>query len=414
MSGNTLPAGTQITLAFSARTGIVAVTGGTRYGQADTLLATAGFSRREDGTSTLAIADADAARRALTALTRLAADQDMTLTAGSRIWLGDTADRIAALLPGAWRSRIEVYAMPVWQQDLAECLWDAGDLIGAVRERTHPLRIGGHRPPGHGAFRGGQAGRRREATGQSARPHRSDRPVRRRPGRPALPDRARRSRPGGAGDHRSPAAACRQAVHHLRVQEVGDRLAHALSAEIARVLVRGSWPADEGTGIGAAILGQLDHARPEALWEDFRSFPQHGPELLDHLERTAKPLALAQRAVLPALREALRHGRRVHGQWLDTVRRMREGDSALAWTTYDQAAAQRTADAGPMLAARLGHGPALVDLAHRHPPADSRPFTPHTLPFSDQTRHAVRAAGFPNAPRAADRRPATTSRVQPR
>jgi hypothetical protein len=77
----------------------------------------------EDGTSTLANADAAAARRALTALTRLAADQDMTLTARSRGWLGDTADRTAGLLPGSWRSRIEVYAMPVWQQDLAECVW---------------------------------------------------------------------------------------------------------------------------------------------------------------------------------------------------------------------------------------------------------------------------------------------------
>jgi hypothetical protein len=380
VSGNALPAGTQITLAFSARTGIVAITGSARYGQADMLLAAAGFSRREDGTSTLATADADAARRALTALTRLAADQDMTLTASSRIWLGDTAGRITAALPGAWRSRIEVYAMPIWQQDLAECLWDAGDLIGAVRNERIPFGAVLTDRQGTDLFvvdKPGTAGKLLlgvlAPTGLTG-PFADDPaapPSLTVPGDPAQAAQAITA---------SLLPAYRQAVYHRRLQEVGDRLGHALSAEIARVLVRGSWPPDDGTGIGAVILGRLDHAHHEALWDDFRSFLQHGPGLLDHLEKTAKPLAPAQRAVLPALREALRHGRRVHGQWLDTVRRMREGDSALAGTAYAQAAARRTADAGPALAAWLEHGPALIDLAHRHPPADSRPLTPHALP----------------------------------
>ncbi|WP_435178181.1 hypothetical protein [Actinacidiphila sp. bgisy145] len=334
----------------------------------------------EDGTSTLANADAAAARRALTALTRLAADQDMTLTARSRGWLGDTADRTAGLLPGSWRSRIEVYAMPVWQQDLAECVWDAGDLIDAVRSKRVPfgsvltdergtellvadkpgaadeLLIGVLAPKGlNGPF----------ADDPTAPPSLTV------PADPVLAAQAITA---------SLLPAYQHAVYDRQVQEVGNRLAHALSAQIARVLVRRSWPADDGTGIGAVILGQLDHAHHEALWDDFRSFLQHGPALLDHLEMVAEPIRPAVQTVLPALREALRHGRRVNSQWLDTVRRMRDADSTLAGTAYAQAAAQRTADARPALAAWLEHGPALVDLARLHPPAGARPAAPRALP----------------------------------
>lgn len=380
MSDTALPAGTRITLAFSARTGIVAITGGTRYREADTLLTTAGFTRREDGTSTVATADPDAARRALTTLTRLAADQDITLTASSRVWLGDTATRIAAALPGEWHTRIEIYALPVWQQDLDGCLWDTGDLIAAVRSERIPfgsvltddrgtqllvvdtpgttdeLLVGALAPNGlNGPF-----------TDDPAAP-----PSLTVPANPALATQAITT---------ALLPAYQQAVHHHRVREVGDGLAHALSAEIARVLVRGSWPADDGTGIGAVILGGLEHAHHEALWEDFRSFLRHGPHLLDHLDTVAATRQAVGQPAAPALREALRHGLRVNSQWLDTVRRMRENDDTLAGTTYAQAAAQRTADARPALAAWLKHGPALVDLALQHPPAAGRPATPRALP----------------------------------
>lgn len=380
MSGNALPAGTQITLAFSARTGIVAVTGGTRYREADAVLGTAGFSRREDGTSTLATANADAARRALTALTRLTADQDITLTASSRVWLGDTADRITAALPGAWRSRIEVYALPVWQQDLAECLWDAGDLIDAVRSERIPF--GSLLTDGRGTelLLAHKPGAADELLIGAFVPGTLDGPFADDPSAP--PSLTVPADPALAAKAITAALlpAYEQAVYQRRVQEVGDRLAHALSAEIARALVRGSWPADDGTGIGTVILGQLDHAHHEALWDDFRSFLQHGPPLLDHLETAAGRLRPAGRTVLPALREALWHGRRVRGQWVEIVRRMRKDDRALTGTAYAQAAAQRTADARPALAAWLEHGPALVDLARQRPPAGARPVAPHALP----------------------------------
>ncbi|MEE4544021.1 hypothetical protein V2S66_18845 [Streptomyces sp. V4-01] len=380
MSSNMLPAGTQITLAFSARTGIVAVTTGTRYQEAATLLVTAGFTRREDGTSTLATADAGTARRALTDLTRLAADQDMTLTASSRVWLGDTTDRIAAGLPGVWRSRIEVYAMPVWQQDLDGCLWDSGGLIDAVRSERIPFGSVLTDARGTQLFVVDKPGTDGELLVGALAPGGLDQPF---AGDPAAPPSLTvPADPALAAQAITTALlpAYHQAVHQRRVEEVGDRLDRALSAEIARVLVRGTWPPDDGTGLGAVILGRLEHAHHEALWDDFRSFLLHGPHLLDHLDTVAARLRPAEQPVLPALREALRHGRRVHSEWLDTVRRVREGDNALAGTTYAQAAAQRTADARPALTAWLEHGPALVDLAHRHPPTAGRPATPRALP----------------------------------
>ncbi|WP_069462056.1 hypothetical protein, partial [Actinacidiphila rubida] len=345
----------------------------------------AGFTRREDGTSTLATSDPDAARRALTTLTRLAADQDVTLTASSRGWLGDTATRIAAALPGEWHTRIEVYALPVWQQDLDGCLWETGDLIAAVRSERIPFGsvltddrgtelLVVDKPGTDGELMVGAL-----AAGGLDGPFADD---------PAAPPSLTVSADPALAAQAITATllpAYQQAVYQRRVREVGDRLGRALSAEIARILVRGSWPPDDGTGIGAVILRGLDHCHHEALWDAFRSFLQHGPHLLDHLDTVAAHLRPAEQPALPALREALQHGLRVQSQWLDTVRRMREDDDALAGATYAQAAAQRTADARPALTAWLEHGPALVDLAHRHPPAGSRPVTPRALPPAPPT-----------------------------
>jgi hypothetical protein len=270
--------------------------------------------------------------------------------------------------------------MPIWQQDLTGCLWDAGDLIGAVRNERIP--VGAVLTDGRGT--GLLVVDKPDTTGEvlvgALAPNGLNGPFA--DDLSAPPSLTVPSDPALAA-HAITAAllpAYRQAVYQRRVQEIGDRLAHALSAEIARVLVRGSWPTDDGTGIGAVILGGLDHAHHEALWDDFRSFLQHGPHLLDHLDTVAARLRPAEKPAVAALREALRHGRHVHSQWLETVRRMREDDDTLAGTTYAQAAAQRTADARPALAAWLEHGTALVDLARWHPPAGARPVTRRALP----------------------------------
>nr|WSX75910.1 hypothetical protein OH826_19870 [Streptomyces sp. NBC_00899] len=379
MSDTGLPARTRITLTFSARTGIIAVTSGTRYREADRLLGVAGFRRREDGTRTHATADTKATRRALSVLSRLTTRQNMTLTASSRAWLGDIATQIAALLPGAWQSRIEVYSIPIWQQDLTGCLWDAGELIRTVRNQH--IRVGAVLTDGRGTqlLVVDKPGAHGKLLVGVLVPNGLNGPFADDPAAP--PSLTVTADPALAAQAITTALlpAYQQAVHQRRVREVGDHLARALSAKTARVLVRGSWPPDDGTGIEAVILGQLEHAHHEAMWDDFRSFLLHGPALLDHLEKAAKPLGPDHQDTLPALREALRHGRRVHGQWLETVRHMREGDSTLTGT-YAQAAAQRTADAQPALAAWLEHGPALVDLAHRHPPAGNPPVTPRARP----------------------------------
>lgn len=396
MSEKALPAGTQITLAFSARSGIVAIASGARYREATKLLGTAGFTGSESGTRVLNVNDPDAARQALTTLTHLAADRHITLTASSRVWLGDTTTRIAALLPGTWQSRIEIYAMPNWQQDLTNCLWDDGGLITAVRNERIPYAavLIDHR--GTELLVVDKPGSEDEILVGVLAPNGLDGPFADDPASPR--SITTRTDPALAAQAISirllPAR--QRAVYQRRLQEVQDRLAHARSTEIARVLVRSCWPPDDGTGIGATILGQLEHAHHEALWDDFRSFLLHGPELLNHLETVGEALHTGRsggEAALPALREALRHGAHVNSQWLTTVQRLRDAD-LLAETTYVQAVAERTAAAGPALSAWLEHGPVFVELARRH--------LPPTVPQPPQTAAALPP---PANPHASGRRP---------
>ncbi|WP_225847278.1 hypothetical protein [Streptomyces sp. HPF1205] len=379
MTRTALPAGTQITLMFSSVTGIVAIASGTRYRQAHDLLDSAGFDRREDGTGVLTTADTDTARLALTALTRLAADRQITLNAGTRPWLGDTAQKIAALLPGAWQTRTEVYCLPVWQQDLAAWLWDDGDLISAVRNQRIPYGVvladgSGtellmvDKPNNVGELLIG-AFARAELDGpfadDSAAPNSITTSTQPGPTAEAITSRL--------------LPAYRQAVYHRRVKEVAVRLDHALSAESARSLVRSTWPPDDGTGIGTSILARVQLAHQEALWDDFRSFLLHGPHLLDHLKGIAPQPGTPtghgedEEAVLARLHEALRHGQSAAGQWAVAVERLREADSSATGPTYAEAVAARTASAQPALRAWLKHGPVLVTLARRHPPADTAP-----------------------------------------
>ncbi|WUH90368.1 hypothetical protein OG900_09805 [Streptomyces sp. NBC_00433] len=381
MSGKTLPAGTRITLAFSTRVGIVAVTSGTRYQEADTLLTTAGFTRREDGTSTLSTADADTARRALTALTRLTADQDMTLTASSRAWLGDTATRIAALLPGQWHTRIEVYALPVWQADLDGTLWDAGALATALRSDRVP----------HAAVLAD--GRGTELL-MADRPGHSDElligafvhadllpPPREDPGGPHSITTTTDPAIAAHAITGRLLPAYRAAVYQRRAQEVATHLAHALNTGTARPPVRGEGHAEVNPGPepDANDRDRLEHRHREDTWSDFLPFLVHGQALLDHLQTAL--LTREEHAALAGLREALRHGENVRDSWTAALRYTPvRPDLPPADETYAEAVAARNAQAGPALAAWLEHGPALVDLAHRHPPTGEPSVIPRALP----------------------------------
>ncbi|MFC0844733.1 hypothetical protein ACFH04_13595 [Streptomyces noboritoensis] len=78
------------------------------------------------------------ASQALSSLARAAARHRTTLLPSTRPYLGDYATAIAARLPGTWTATIEVYAHPVWQEDLVPVLWDSGKLTRAVQtSRIH-------------------------------------------------------------------------------------------------------------------------------------------------------------------------------------------------------------------------------------------------------------------------------------
>ncbi|MCX4529238.1 hypothetical protein OG982_26690 [Streptomyces sp. NBC_01551] len=127
----------QIILALSPADGLVAVPVGEQYRWADTALRlTPGFERRPD--CTYALHDVDTAKPNLLALAENARRHRVHLFGGARPYLGDYAAALADGLPGSWTVKVEIYAHPVWQEDLVPLLWDAGELIDSVEHIRIP------------------------------------------------------------------------------------------------------------------------------------------------------------------------------------------------------------------------------------------------------------------------------------
>lgn len=127
----------QIILALSPADGLVAVPVGEQYRWANTALQlTPGFERRPDGT--YALRDVDSAKPNLLALAENARRHRVLLFGGARPYLGDYATALADGLPGTWTVKVEVYAHPVWQEDLVPLLWDTGELIDSVEHGRIP------------------------------------------------------------------------------------------------------------------------------------------------------------------------------------------------------------------------------------------------------------------------------------
>ncbi|MFG2294654.1 hypothetical protein [Streptomyces sp. NPDC048603] len=127
----------QIILALSPADGLVVVPLGEQYRWANTALQlTPGFKQRPDGT--YALRDVDTAAPILLALADTARRHRVHLFGGPRPYLGDYAAALANGVPGEWTVKVEVYAHPVWQEDLVPLLWDAGELIASVEHARIP------------------------------------------------------------------------------------------------------------------------------------------------------------------------------------------------------------------------------------------------------------------------------------
>ncbi|MFJ7997494.1 hypothetical protein ACIQ7D_10160 [Streptomyces sp. NPDC096310] len=126
------PSATQIVLFSSGDTGTVAAAHGEQYDLAHRALESSGFERRANGTYLLPPSPAGEARTTVKNLIRTAELLQITVATSSRRYLGDIADSLAEQLPGTWEASVSVYSHPVWQEDLAACLWDSGELMNAV------------------------------------------------------------------------------------------------------------------------------------------------------------------------------------------------------------------------------------------------------------------------------------------
>ncbi|MFI9423396.1 hypothetical protein ACIG54_07495 [Streptomyces achromogenes] len=128
----------QVTLTYSRNIGVVAIATGKHYESAEKVLSATGFRRGEAGTYHVSDRDEAATREALAHLVRSARASGVEVAASSRRFIGDAARDIARLLPGQWDTQVEIYAHPVWQEDLLPYLWDSGELADTVRTARIP------------------------------------------------------------------------------------------------------------------------------------------------------------------------------------------------------------------------------------------------------------------------------------
>ncbi|MEV0262274.1 hypothetical protein AB0I49_13110 [Streptomyces sp. NPDC050617] len=125
--------GSEITLCTSDRDGVVALIHGPNWLWARTTLDAAGFEKTDDGLHAIPLSDLDRTREALLALGVVAKISGTTVATSSDPYIGDFAREVADHLPGQWTARVENYALHLWQDDLADCLWSEGPIADRVR-----------------------------------------------------------------------------------------------------------------------------------------------------------------------------------------------------------------------------------------------------------------------------------------
>lgn len=124
----------EITLFTSSRDGIVALVDGDKWRVAEAALGVAGFERAEDGVRAISLQDPGRIREALLILGMSAQVARIKITPSGDTYLGDFARDLVAHLPGQWNVKVENFAMPIWQGDLAECMWSTGPVAAVLDE----------------------------------------------------------------------------------------------------------------------------------------------------------------------------------------------------------------------------------------------------------------------------------------
>ncbi|MFF4714445.1 hypothetical protein ACFY2V_24025 [Streptomyces eurythermus] len=276
----------QITLTYSRTIGVVAIATGKHYESAEKVLSATGFRRGEAGTYHVSDRDETAAREALARLVRSARASGIEVAASSRRFIGDAARDIARLLPGQWDTQVEIYAHPVWQEDLLPYLWASGDLADTVRTARIPYAatltnratdttlLLAERPDGYlvGAFAPEAFG---EVDGDPHTPRSII--VLPLPG-PAAQAITERYLP-----------AYERAVHERRITMVAEALGLIRSELDARHELRALSAADGVPPAGLGSSGPEAGAFLDRAWREFLTVVYHAPVLLDRCRPQASP-----------------------------------------------------------------------------------------------------------------------------
>ncbi|NEB09787.1 hypothetical protein G3I32_13090 [Streptomyces coelicoflavus] len=133
------PPSTEIALSTSAALGLVAIAVGENYQKANQAIEAAGLTRQPGGAYAVPLTDPKAARRAASALAAHGHEHGIALVTSTRRYLGDVGTEIAAQLPGNWSAQLEIYSLPLWQDDLWCQLWEAGEIHAALQNHNVPF-----------------------------------------------------------------------------------------------------------------------------------------------------------------------------------------------------------------------------------------------------------------------------------
>ncbi|MFD4022263.1 hypothetical protein ACFWRV_01920 [Streptomyces sp. NPDC058576] len=276
----------QIILAHARESGIVAIAQGEQHKRARTALAETGFRRDDDGVYHLPV---DGTETIVADLVACAKRHRVAVHPSGRRFIGDAARDLASQLPGRWRTSVQIYSHPSWQEDLVPWIWDSGELGRAIQSERIPyaatLRDAEHgttllfvERPGHdpgyvvGAFapEGLEEG--------YADPHAPRSIV-----VPPFSGRAARA----VADRFLPAY--EQAVHARRTAVIAAALESIRADYGAWQTVVASGRFSDATPLSAAALGAASEEFLDNSWRSFFTTLDHAPALIDRCRPASSP-----------------------------------------------------------------------------------------------------------------------------
>ncbi|MFE3389532.1 hypothetical protein [Streptomyces anulatus] len=276
----------QIILAHARESGIVAITQGEEHKRARTALAETGFRRDDDGVYHLPV---DGTETMVADLVACAKRHRVAVHTSGHRFIGDAARDLANQLPGRWRTSVQIYSHPSWQEDLVPWIWDSGELGRAIQSEPIPyaatLRDAEHgttllfvERPGHelgyliGAF--APAGLEEGY----ADPH-APRSI----SVPPFPGRAARA----VADRFLPAY--EQAVHARRTAVIAAALESIRADYGAWQAVVASGRSSDATPLSTAALGAASEELLDNSWRSFFTILDHAPALIDRCRPASSP-----------------------------------------------------------------------------------------------------------------------------